>query len=64
MQRIPASRMVASAVPKAISPESCSTSTPLICKVFALVRREFYSLRLFPNSASLSQGNCILLVAV
>jgi hypothetical protein len=64
MQRTPpALRMVASAVPNAISPASCSTSMPVICSTFSLVRREFFSLRLFPNNASLSQGSAILLAA-
>ena len=56
--------MVASAVPNAISPASCSTSTPLIRSVFSFVRRLFFSLLLFPKIANLSHGNCILPAAV
>ena len=43
---------------------SCSTSMPVICSTFSLVRRQFFSLRLFPKIASLSQGSSILLAAV
>ena len=58
-----ASRITAIAVSNDISPASCSVSMPVICTTLAFVRRQFFSLLLFPKIASLSHGNSILLAA-